>query len=71
PHRAERGVPLDEAALAESASLMRRQLKALVAQRLFGTGAFYRVMNVPGEGAFGRAVELLGEWDRLGAPLLQ
>lgn len=68
---AERGVAPDEAALAESAPLMRRQLKALVAQRLFGTGAFYRVMNVPGEGAFGRAVELLGDWDRQGAPLLQ
>ena len=50
---------------------MRRQLKALVAQRLFGTGAFYRVMNSDRDEAFRRAVELLRDWERQGAPLLE
>lgn len=67
----ERGVAPDEAALAHSAPLMRRQLKALVAQRLFGTGAFYRVMNSDRDEAFRRAVELLRDWERQGAPLLE
>ena len=49
---------------------MRIQLKALVAQRLFDTGAFYRVMNPAQNGAYRRAVEILGGWEHEGAPLL-
>ena len=54
----------------EMEPLMRVQLKALVAQRLFDTGAFYRVMNPAQNGAYRRAVEILGGWEREGAPLL-
>lgn len=68
---AERGVEPDEKALAESAPLMRIQLKALVAQRLFGTGAFYRVMNAGRGDEFRRAVEILSDWERQGIPLLE
>ncbi len=53
------GVALDEAGFARSEPLMRLQIKALVAQRLFGIGAFYRVMNPAGSPAYARAVELL------------
>ncbi|MFR6353153.1 MAG: peptidase S41, partial [Alistipes finegoldii] len=60
----------DEAGFAASEPLMRVQLKALVAQRLFDTGAFYRVMNPAQNGAYRRAVEILGGWEREGAPLL-
>ena len=67
---AERGVEFDEAGFAASEPLMRVQLKALVAQRLFDTGAFYRVMNLAQNGAYRRAVEILGGWEREGAPLL-
>ena len=67
---AERGVEFDEAGFAASEPLMRVQLKALVAQRLFDTGAFYRVMNPAQNGAYRRAVEILGGWEREGAPLL-
>ena len=49
---AERGVEFDEAGFAASEPLMRVQLKALVAQRLFDTGAFYRVMNPAQNGAY-------------------
>lgn len=68
---AERGVQPDQQALEESAPLMRIQLKALVAQRLFDTGAFYRVMNAGRGDAFLRAVALLSDWERQGQPLLQ
>ena len=67
---AERGVEFDEAGFAASEPLMRVQLKALVAQRLFDTGAFYRVMNPAQNGAYRRAVEILGGWEHEGAPLL-
>ena len=60
----------DEAGFAASEPLMRVQLKALVAQRLFDTGAFYRVMNPAQNSAYRRAVEILGGWEREGAPLL-
>ena len=66
----QRGVEFDEAGFAASEPLMRVQLKALVAQRLFDTGAFYRVMNLAQNGAYRRAVEILGGWEREGAPLL-
>lgn len=65
-----RGAAFDALQAERAKPLMRLQLKALVAQRLYGTGAFYRVMNAGRDGAFRRAVELLAEWDRLGAPLL-
>lgn len=68
---AERGVKTDEKALEESAPLMRIQLKALVAQRLFGTEAFYRVMNAGRKDAFSKAVTLLKDWERQGLPLLE
>ena len=67
---AERGVEFDEAGFAASEPLMRVQLKALVAQRLFDTAAFYRVMNPAQNGAYRRAVEILGGWEHEGAPLL-
>lgn len=65
-----RGVAPDGEALAASMPLMRIQLKALVAQRLFGTEGFYRVMNAARSSAFRQAVEVLGDWERRGAPLL-
>ena len=55
------GIQPDEEGLRASEELMHRQLKALFAQRLFGIEAFYRVLNVPHKGAFGRAEEVLAE----------
>ena len=66
----ERGVELDEAGFAASEPLMRVQLKALVAQRLFDTGAFYRVMNPVQNSAYQRATAILENWEQEGAPLL-
>ena len=50
---------------------MRTQLKALAGQRLFGTGAFYRVINSRLSTAYARALTILGDWDREGHPLLE
>lgn len=66
-----RGVEFDADGFANSAPLMRVQLKALVAQRLFDTGAFYRVMNDSRNDAFRRAVTILNDWKRQGLPLLE
>lgn len=68
---AERGVAFDEAGFKASEELMRIQLKALVAQRLFDTAGFYRVMNALHNDAYLRAVELLRRWDEEGRPLLE
>lgn len=55
----ERGVAFDEAGFTASEPLMRLQIKALAAQRLFGPGGFYRVMNPERNEAYRRALELL------------
>ena len=50
--------------------MLRTQLKALAAQRLFGTGAYFRVVNPRLATSYKRAVELLSDWERQGKPLL-
>lgn len=68
----ERGVPFDEAGFAASSARMRVQLKALTAQRLFGTGAYYRVVNGAAEhSAYAQALELLRHWEELAVPILE
>lgn len=67
----ERGVEEDREAIVRSGDLIRLQLKALIGERLFGEGAFYRVMNRGRDGAYARAVELLGKWDEECRPMLK
>lgn len=67
----ERGVKFDETGFAASEPLMRIQLKALVAQRLFDTGAFYRVMNAMQNRAYRQALTMLRDWEREARPLLE
>lgn len=67
----ERGVKFDADGFATSAPLMRMQLKALVAQRLFDTESFYRVMNASQNESFRRAEAILRDWNRKGQPLLE
>ena len=66
----QRGAGFDEAGFAASQEIMRTQLKALAAQRLFGTGAYFRVVNPRLATSYKRAVELLSDWERQGKPLL-
>ena len=47
------------------------QLKGLAAQRLYGVGAYYEVVNPLLNGAYRRAAAILADWDREGRPLLE
>jgi len=58
----------DEAA--QSDGLLKLQIKALVAERLFPREGFYRVMNAADGSMFRRAVELLGAWSEQGKHIL-
>lgn len=66
----EHGAEYLETGFDDSALPVRRHLKALVAQRLFGPEAFYRVL-LADDPAFVRALALLGDWEHAGAPLLR
>ena len=66
-----REIPRDTEAMDRSAPLLRIQLKALIAQRLFGTEAFYRIIHPSHDPTFLKAVELLQNWEEAGAPLLE
>lgn len=65
------GVPSTPEGIAASAPLLRTQLKALVAQRLFGTEYFYRVMHKEHDEAFRTALDLLENWEKQGPELLE
>ena len=65
-----RGVPYDDAQYIESKSFIRLHLKALLGQRLYGVGAFYRVMNEGRLGSYSRALEILSDWETQGRLLL-
>ncbi|MDE5962441.1 MAG: PDZ domain-containing protein [Alistipes sp.] len=61
----------DSEAMDAAATLLRIQLKALIAQRLFGSEYFYRIINREHDVLFGKALELLKNWEQQGAPLLE
>lgn len=66
-----RGVAFDTAGFAASAPVVRIQLKALAAQRMFGPAAYFRVVNPSLNAAYIRATEILADWRRRGEPLLE
>ena len=74
-----RGVKFDAEGFAVSEPLVRMQLKALAAQRLFGTGAYFRVINPAASPVTGVqtcalpiwAVAILEDWDKSGQPVLE
>lgn len=66
-----RGVAFDAAGFAASAPVVRIQLKALAAQRMFGPAAYFRVVNPSLNAAYIRATEILADWRRRGEPLLE
>lgn len=59
-----RGVPRDEAGLKTSERLLRTQLKALVAQKLWDFSEYYQVVNAEMDEVFAKALEVLANWDR-------
>ena len=67
----ERGVAFDADGFAASSPVLCIQLKGLAAQRLYGVGAYYEVVNPLLNGAYRRAAAILADWDREGRPLLE
>lgn len=59
----ERGVEYDEQGYLRSRDLMRDQLSAMIAQRLFSTTEFYRWMNPRHNESYQQALNLLLDWD--------
>ena len=66
----ERNIEYNESEYNHSKELIRTQLTAMIAQRLYSTCEFYRVMNPRENPSFRRALEILKAWDRQGAKIL-
>ena len=60
------GIAFDETEFERSKKDIALQLKALVAQKLWGTNEFYRVFNTE-DTEFAKALEVLENWDRYGS----
>ena len=58
-----KGVEYDEAGYMQSRELMRTQLTALIAQRLFSTSEYYRYINPRVSDTYRKVLELLNNWD--------
>lgn len=67
----ERGAVRDIAGLLESKDLIAMHIRALLAQKLFSTTEFYRVVNADDGHWYGRAAEILRNWKSEGEPLLR
>ncbi|MBR5863388.1 MAG: S41 family peptidase [Alistipes sp.] len=57
------GVEYDEAGYMQSRELMRAQLTAMIAQRLFSTTEYYRYINPRVNDTYCRVLEILDNWD--------
>lgn len=60
---AKRDVPVEQEGLKVSESRMKLQLKALIAQRLWGMNEYYRVINQDDDGTLKKAEEILSTWN--------
>lgn len=67
----ERGVEPDAEQMRISAAWLRRQIRAVLAQKLFTTAEFYRVVNGADSVTFGRAAALLRDWNGESRRLLE
>ena len=68
---AKQGVEATAEALEAAKPLLCVQLKALVAQRLFGSAYFYRIMHKEHDDTFRQALEILENWEKQGPQLLE
>ena len=66
----QRGIEYNEKEYARSKELIRTQLTAMIAQRLFSTEEFYRVMNPRENKAYIKALDILRTWNEQGAKIL-
>lgn len=66
----QKGVEYDTEGYECSKELMRNQLTAMVAQRLYGDNEFYKWINPRVNDSYNKAMEIITKWDEQGAPLL-
>ncbi len=66
-----RGISRPEEERTLSAPLLRLRLRAVIAQKLFDTTAFFRIINDTDNVSYSRALEVLGAWEEEGKPLLE
>ena len=57
------GIPFNASQFEQSKALIGLYLKALIAQKLWNTGAFYRVLNQTDDPYYQKALEALQKWD--------
>lgn len=57
-----RGIPIEENDLAESIPLLKTLLKAGIAQRLWGTTEYFRIINSEDDPEFRKALEVIEHW---------
>ena len=65
-----RGIEYNDKEYAHSKELIRIQLTAMIAQRLYSTEEFYRVMNPRENQSYIKAMEILSNWESQGAKIL-
>ncbi len=61
---AKKGVAYDEADWRKSENIIRLQLKALIAQKLWGMSEYYRIINEEADETFRKAREVLKNWEK-------
>lgn len=65
-----KGVEYDIEGYERSRKLMRNQLAAMIAQRLYSVNEFYRVLNPRVNNSYNKALEIVGNWTEEGEQIL-
>jgi len=64
----QRDIEFNQTEFDRSARLIRAQLKALIAQKLWGINEYYIIMNAEFDETFDKALDVLKNWDQYGDP---
>ncbi len=67
----QRGIRFDAAQYATSEAIVRTQLEALAAQRIYGLDGYFRVVNSSFSEAYAQALALFAAWEHDAQPLLE
>ena len=62
-----KGIAFDVAEFERSKKALKTQLKALIAQKMWGVNEYYLVVNGEDDPVFAKALEVLRDWERYGS----
>ena len=62
-----KGIAFDAAEFERSKKALKTQLKALIAQKMWGVNEYYLVVNGEDDPVFAKALEVLRDWERYGS----